>query len=161
MPTPSTTPLRLQAIDRTVAVLKAIDGPSANFWYKPYDVVKRFMSFEEVGGFPTYMIFLGETQEDPEEHLDNEYLITMPLSIDGWVNLELGEPQSKLCKCITDIEKAINDDFKSTAIGSLGQIAAGWKMGRLRTDNGGFALNGFAWFEQTVNVQFVGDWGIL
>ena len=156
-----TSPLRLQVIDRAIVVLKAI-AAGTSYFYTPYEVVKRLKNFNECGGFPTYMVFFGSASGTPEAHLDNEYVETMTLSIQGWVDMELGEPQTKLCKCIRDVQKAINDDAKSTVVGSLGQLTSGMcDIGTCETDNGGFSLSGFAFFEQTVSVKIVGDWGNL
>jgi hypothetical protein len=156
-----TTPLRLQVIDRVVTVLKAI-AAGTTYFYTPYAVSKRLMHFKECGGFPTYMVFMGAATGTPEAHLDSEYVETLTLSVQGWVDLELGEPQSKLCKCIRDVQKAINDDSKSTVVGSLGQLTSGMcDIGSLETDNGGFSLEGFAFFEQLVVCKLVGDWGEL
>ena len=157
-----TSPKRLLVIDRCVAVLKAID-PSLGFFYPAYAVQKRLMHFKECGGFPTYMVFMGAASGAPEAHLDNEYVETLAISIQGWVDMELGEPQSKLCKCIRDVQKAINDDSKSVTAGSLGVLCANGMcdIGGVETDNGGFSLEGFAFFEQTVSVKLVGDWGEL
>jgi hypothetical protein len=156
-----TTPLRLAVIDRMLVVLKAISA-GASFFYTPYAVQKRLMHFKECGGFPTYMIFMGAASGAPEAHLDSEYVETLTLSVQGWVDMELGEPQSKLCKCIRDVQKAINDDSKSTVVGSLGQLTSGMcDIGGCETDNGGFSLEGFAFFDQTITVKIVGDWGTL
>jgi len=156
-----TSPLRLQVIDRVLAVLKEINA-GTSFFYTPYEVVKRLKNFNECGGFPTYMVFFGSASGSPEAHLDNEYVETLTLSIQGWVDMELGEPQTKLCKCIRDVQKAINDDSKSTVTGSLGQLTSGMcDIGSVETDNGGFSLQGFAFFEQQVSVKLVGDWGEL
>jgi len=156
-----TSPLRLQVIDRAIVVLKAI-AAGTSYFYTPYEVVKRLKNFNECGGFPTYMVFFGAASGTPEAHLDNEYVETMTLSIQGWVDMEMGEPQTKLCKCIRDVQKAINDDSKSTVVGSLGQLTSGMcDIGPVETDNGGFSLQGFAFFEQTVSVKLVGDWGTL
>jgi len=156
-----TSPLRLQVIDRAIVVLKSITA-GADYFYTPYEVVKRLKNFNECGGFPTYMVFFGSASGTPEAHLDNEYVETMTLSIQGWVDMELGEPQTKLCKCIRDVQKAINDDAKSTVVGSLGQLTSGMcDIGTCETDNGGFSLSGFAFFEQTITCRLVGDWGNL
>jgi hypothetical protein len=156
-----TTPIRLQVIDRVVTVLKAITA-GTSYFYTPYEVVKRAKNNTECGGFPTYMVFIASTSE-PEQHLDSEYVVTMTLTVGGWVDLELGEPQSKLCKCIRDVEKAIDTDAKSTAAGSLGALCSNGlvDIGAVETDNGGYSLQGFAAFEQSIKVQLVGDWGEL
>jgi hypothetical protein len=156
-----TTPIRLAVIDRVVTVLKAISA-GTTYFYTPYEVVKRAKNNTECGGFPTYMVFIASTSE-PEQHLDSEYVVTMNLTVGGWVDLELGEPQSKLCKCIRDVELAIATDAKSTVAGSLGALCSNGlvDIGAVETDNGGFSLQGFAAFEQTVKVQIIGDWGEL
>jgi hypothetical protein len=154
-----TTPLRLQVIDRAVTVLQAISA-GTSYFYTPYAVQKRLMHWKECGGFPTYMIFMSRSEE-PERHLDNEYMTAYTISVQGWVDLEMGEPQSKLCKCIRDVEKAINEDSKSTTAGSLGALASNGlvDIGAVETDNGGFSLEGFAFFEQLVSIKLIGDWG--
>ena len=159
MPTPATIPLRLQVVDRIVTVLKMMDGPSADFWFKPYDATKRTMHFKECGGFPTYMVSLNASQS-PEEHLDSEYVETMSISIKCFVNTELGEAQTKLLKCLRDVQKAINDDSRSTDPGSLGQLTSGAvDMGGVETDSGYLTLEGFAFFDLTITCKLVGDWG--
>ena len=156
------TPLRLQIIDRVVAVLEAmVQGPS--FFYRPNAVVKRLKNFNECGGFPTYMVFMDKGAGVPEAHLDSEYVEKLTISIQGWVDLELGEPQTKLCKCIRDVQKAIADDAKSSAAGSLGLLCSNGlcDIGTVETDNGGYSLQGYAFFSQSVDIQIVGDWGEL
>ena len=54
---PSADPLRLQVLNRIVAVLLAIEA-GASYWYKPIAVErKRFMTLEQCAGFPTLMVF--------------------------------------------------------------------------------------------------------
>ena len=156
------TPKRLSVIDRVVAVLKAID-PSLGFFYPPYAVQKRLMNFKECGGYPTYFVFMSGAGAAPEAHLDSEYVESLTLSIQGWVDLELGEPQSKLCKCIRDVQKAIADDAKSTVAGSLGVLCANGlcDIGGVETDNGGFSLEGASFFSQEISVKLIGDFGEL
>lgn len=156
-----TTPKRLQVLDRVVAVLKAIHE-GTDYFYSAYEVTKRARHFNECGGFPTYMVFMNGEAE-PEQHLDSENVVKMTLSVSGWVDLELGEPQSKLLKCIRDVEKAIDTDAKSTASGSLGVLCANGlvDVGAVETDNGGFSADGFAAFTQTITVQIMGQWGEL
>ncbi|TFG39837.1 MAG: hypothetical protein E4H44_01330 [Candidatus Aminicenantes bacterium] len=157
-----TSPKRLQVIDRCVAVLKAID-PSLGFFYPAYAVQKRLMHFKECGGFPTYFVFMGAGAGAPEQHMDSEYVESLTLSIQGWVDMELGEPQTKLCKCIRDVQLAISTDAKSTVTGSLGILCSNGlvDIGGVETDSGGFILEGFAFFDQTISVKLMGDWGLL
>jgi len=155
-----TTPKRLQVIDRVVDVLEAISA-GADYFYTPNAVQKRLMHFKECGGFPTYFVFIGSATPTPEAHLDSEYVETLTLSIQGWVDLELGEPQSKMLKCIRDVQKAINTDSKSTTSGSLGALCANGMcdVGGFETDNGGYSLDGFAFFDQTITIHLIGDFG--
>jgi hypothetical protein len=156
-----TTPKRLQVIDRVVALLQAIHE-GTDYFYTAYEVVKRAKHFNECGGFPTYMVFMGGESE-PEQHLDSENVVKMTLSVSGWVNLELGEPQSKLLKAIRDVQKAIDTDAKSTTAGSLGVLCANGlvDIGKVETDNGGFSAEGFAAFTQDITVSLIGQWGEL
>ena len=56
MTTPAADPLRLQVLDRIVAVLQAITA-GADYWYKPAQVLKRLIGIDQCAGFPTYMVF--------------------------------------------------------------------------------------------------------
>lgn len=155
-----TTPLRVKVIDRFVAVLGAMtDGTKFN--YKAYEVGKRLKNFNECAGFPTYMVFISAMSGPPVAHLDNEYDEAMVVSVQCWVDMELGEPTTKMAKCLRDVQKAINDDSKSTDVGSLGQLSASLDVGTYETDNGGFSAQGVAFFEQQFVVHIVGDWGEL
>jgi hypothetical protein len=156
-----TTPKRLQVIDRVVALLQAIHE-GTDYFYTADKVTKRAMNANECTGFPTYMVFMsGETE--PEQHLDSEVVVKMTLTVDGWVDLEMGEPQSKLCKAIRDVQKAIDTDAKSTTAGSLGVLCANGlvDVGAVSTDNGEYSLKGFAAFSQTITVSLMGEWGEL
>lgn len=155
-----TAPKLLQVIDRFVTVLKAI-RQGTEFHYSPVDVFKRLLNFNECRGFPTYMVFIGSAFSEPEQHLDNEYVQSTTITVQGWVDLEQGEPQTKLVKCLRDVQKAINDDSKSTAAGSLGQLTSTLDVSIFETDNGNYSLQGFAFFSQQFNVRLMGDWGEL
>jgi hypothetical protein len=34
-------------------------------------------------------------------------------------------------------------------------------IGSVETDNGGYSLEGFAFFDQQISVKIIGDWGTL
>jgi hypothetical protein len=154
-------PLRLQIIDRIVEVLEAIKGDAgATYWYTPNDVVKRFAEPEAVSGFPYYMIAPETSPQSPEhaeERLDWEYFA---VSIKAWVDLEGGEPTTKLEKCLADVRKAVMADcLSAAAAGSLGALTVGSAIDTCETDSGILSIEGHGYFDQRFVFKLALSWG--
>jgi hypothetical protein len=150
---------RLKVVDRFITVLQAIHQGTV-YHYTPYQVSKRLAHYKECGGFPFYMVHVDGSQGPPEQHLDNEYVETVAISVKCYVNTELGEAVTKLEKCLQDVRRAINLDSKSTDPESLGVICGGYvDLDTVETDSGYLSLEGFGFFDQRVLVRIVGDWG--
>lgn len=159
MPSP-TDPKRLQVIDRIVTVLTAITA-GANYFYTPYAVQKRFVHWAEAAGFPLYMVFSAtggkvELGGAPDLY-DEDFLV----SIKGYVQ-DSTDTVSKMERAIRDIRKAINDDSKSGAAGSLGAMCVEVAIEEPpETDNGYLSLEGFGFFDQRIRIKIAGDFGEL
>jgi hypothetical protein len=155
-----TNPLRLQVIDRVVAVLAAIVAGS-NYFFTPFEVVKRFKHWNECHGFPTYMVFTDsggavELSGVPDLYTENFYV-----NVKGYVQ-DNSDTVTKLEQAIRDIRKAIDVDSKSAAAGSLGALADEVRIEKSPdTDNGYLSLEGFGFFDQQIRVMIEGTYGEL
>lgn len=157
-----TNPLTQQIIERIIVVLKAITAGD-NYFYTPYDVAKKFVHWQEAPVTPTkphYMVF-----RDSGGSIDfagtNSYDETWYINIKGYVK-DNADTVTKLERAIRDIRKAINDDSKSGAAGSLGTIGVQTLFEEPpSTDNGYLSSEGFGYFEQRVKVITSGDFGEL
>jgi hypothetical protein len=149
MTTPAN-PLRLQIIDRIVAVLKAI-AAGAEYFYTP-KVEKRFVHWAEAKYFPTYMVFPGSGGHIEIESTQN-YDEDMIVSIKGIVKDSV-DPGSVIEKCLCDIRRAIDIDSRSGAVGTLGALAVetAFEEGPT-TDDGYLSLEGFGFFDQPLRVK--------
>jgi len=151
---PSTKPLRLQVVDRFVAILKAITVGS-DFWKKPGMVVRRHIGDREAVAFPVYGVFIGQGRE-PEE-TNGEYVEEFEVIVKGSVqsHTDLVEAMEH---SIADIRKAIDKDARDGAtVGALGTLTVYVRLGTSLTDEGENLSAGFGYFEQRFLVQVAGD----
>jgi hypothetical protein len=152
-------PKRLQIIDRIVTVLSNIQT-GTDYFYTPYEVKKRFIHWEEAKGFPTYMVFTdsgGEIVFAGYNLYDEIFYVNVKGIVKDWK-----DTVSVLEKCIRDVRKAINDDAKSGASGTLGTLCIEVRIEEPPlTDNGYLSLEGFGFFEQRIRIRISGDFGEL
>lgn len=159
---PPVDPLSLKVIDRVVVVLKAITAGS-DFFFTPYDVIKKFVHWEEANvkaGKPLYMVFRdsGGMIEFAGTDLYDEHFY---LNVKGYVK-DNSDTVTPLERAIRDIRKAINDDSKSAAAGSLGALGIQTIFEEPpETDNGYLSVEGFGFFDQRVKIITSGDFGEL
>ena len=157
-------PLRLQVINRIVAVLQAIVA-GADYWYTPDPgaVVKRFVLWTEAVHFPTYMVFTGsggKIELSGAAGDDSEYTEDFYVSVKGIVKDSV-DTITRLENCIADIRKAIDADSRSGAAGSLGALAVEVRIEESpETDDGYLSLEGFGFFDQKVRVSIAGVMGV-
>lgn len=155
-------PLALQIIDRIITALKAIKAGD-DFFYTPYDVAKKFVHWEEAkvkASRPLYMVFRdsGGSIEFAGTNLYDEHWF---INVKGYVKHN-SDTVTPLEKAIRDIQKAINDDSKSSDAGSLGRLGIQVIFEEPpTTDNGYLSSQGFGFFEQRVKVISTGDFGEL
>lgn len=153
-------PLRLQVINRIVAVLQAITT-GTTYFYTPGTVAERLMHLDECKAFPTYMVF---TAPGPKPELsgaaglESEYTEDVFVSIKGIVK-DAADTVTRLENSIADIRKAINADSMSGAVGSLGALAVETSIETLETDDGYLSLEGFGFFDQKIRVSIAGKIG--
>jgi hypothetical protein len=161
MTTPAT-PLRLQVIDRIVAVLQGI-STGATYFYTPGEVAKRFIHWSECKAFPTYMVFTasgGKVELSGAAGDDSEYTEDFYVSIKGIVKDSV-DTVTKLERCIADIRKAIDADSRSGAAGSLGVLAVETRIeDSPETDDGYLSLEGMGFFDQKIRVSIAGVMGV-
>lgn len=156
-----TTSLRLQVINRIVAVLQAITIGST-YWIKPYEVTKRLVLLEQAAGFPIYMVFTGSGGKGVTlEGAPNVYFEQFRVIVKGIVQ-DNNDTVTALEKSIQDIRMAINTDSISGVAGTLGLLGVETVMyGPVITDEGLLSDDGFAYFEQPVDITIAGDFGVI
>jgi hypothetical protein len=161
MPTPAT-PLRLQVINRIVAVLQGI-STGATYFYTPGEVAKRFIHWSEAKAFPTYMVFTapgGKVELSGAAGDDSEYTEDFYVSVKGIVK-DSEDTVTRLENCIADIRKAIDTDSRSGIAGTLGVLAVETRIeDSPETDDGYLSLEGFGFFDQKVRVSIAGVMGV-
>jgi len=161
MTTPAT-PLRLQIIDRIVAVLQGITTGDTYF-YTPGVVAKRFIHWTECKSFPTYMVFTapgGTVELSGAAGADSEYTEDFFVSVKGIVKDSV-DTVTRMERCIADIRKAIDADSRSGAAGSLGVLAVQTRIeDSPETDDGYLSLEGFGFFDQKVRISIAGVMGV-
>lgn len=161
MATP-TTPLRLQVINRIVAVLQAI-AAGATYFYTAGAVTKRLMHLDECKAFPTYMVFTapgGTVELSGAAGDESEYTEDFFVSVKGIVKDSV-DTVTRLENGIADIRKAIDADSRSGAAGSLGVLAVETRIETApETDDGYLSLEGFGFFDQKIRVSIAGVMGV-
>ncbi len=161
MTTPSTDPLRLQIINRIVAVLQAITA-GATYWYTPGAVNKRFTHWSECKSFPTYSVSTasgGKVELSGAAGDDSEYTEDFYVSIKGVVKDSV-DTVTRLERALADVRKAIDADSRSGAAGTLGALGVETRIEESpETDDGYLSLEGFGFFDQKVRVSIAGNIG--
>ena len=157
-----TNPLTQQIIERVITVLEAITAGD-NFFFTPFEVIKRYVHWREARLTPTkplYMVFRdsgGVITNIGENRYEDDYFI----NIKGYVQ-DPSDTVTKLERAIRDVCKAINDDSASEAAGSLGALAAAVTIEEPpETDNGYLSLEGFGFFDQRIRIRIDGNFGEL
>lgn len=155
MTTPAA-PLRLQIVDRIVTVLAAITA-GASYFYKPAQVLKRLVAIEDCSGWPTLMVF--PVSGGPIESIGpDRYDEAMEVLIKGYVKDD-ADPVTVLERCLRDVRKAINDDARSGAAGSLGVLATNFEFPS--SPEVEFSIDGFGGFDQRLRMTITGAFGVL
>ena len=156
---PPSASLRIQVINRVVAVLQAIVA-GADYFYTPYAVVKKYLTESELKGYPTYMVF-ASTGGNIEIASTNLYDETFMVSIKGWVS-DPADTVTKVENAVRDIRRAINEDSKLGTAGSLGALTVEVRIEEPPdTDDGYWSIANLGWFDQRIRVTISGDFGEL
>lgn len=154
-------PLRLQVLDRFETVLNSIEA-GTNYFYTPHEVSKSPIAYELAKHGPLYQALVtedatGEIVITGRENYDETYYI----SVEGVVH-DRADLGTKLEKAIRDVRYAIDQDAKSSAVGSLGALTV-----QVRIDGSPDVAyfsekrDDFAVFEQMFRIQITGDFGVL
>jgi hypothetical protein len=150
-------PYRLQILDRFVTVLKAVTGGD-NYFYTPAEVTHNFAHWAEVKSYPAYLVYTGESEE-AEIAGTSLYNETFFITVEGWIS-DATDPVRRLELCLRDVRKAINEDSKSSATGSLGQMTDETMVSDLQAIS--FKTDSpLASFQQRFRVRVTGDFGEL
>jgi len=149
-------PKRLRVRDRVIVVLKGITMGDAYFT-TPYDVLPRFVTIDEAGGFPLLMVTVasgGEFSESMDGMRDEIFLI----SVDGYVDDSTNSVQA-MERFLRDIRKALYLDAMSGAAGGLGDpaLCSNFKIAEPPdTDEGTLSLINKAFFSQRFSCNISG-----
>jgi hypothetical protein len=155
-------PKSLQVVDRIVSVLKNVVAGADYFYTLGDNVIRGTQSFREITSFPYDLVYLASDSQEPEHQLDGTVIKYLSIRVDGYVDGGVEDDSiAMLIKHLRDVERAINEDSKSTAVGSLGQIADYAHVGQAITDEGMMAGDGLAGFSLSVLVAISGEWGEL
>ncbi len=157
MTTPAADPLRLQVLDRIVAVLQAITA-GEYYWYTPAQVLKRLIGIDQCIGYPTYMVFPVSGGRVEHSGAPDEYDEDMEILIKGYLKDEL-DPVTQVEKALCDVRRAINEDSKSGAAGTLGVLAVETRIEA--SPEMEFSIDGFGGFDQMLRVKISGSFGEL
>ena len=144
--------LRLQVIDRIVAVLTAITQ-GADYWYTP-QIFRRAILENEMVGNVAYAVFPGPGQ-DPEE-INGEHTERFEVLVRGVVR-DASDPVSAQEKAMADIRKAIDIDSRLGTAGALGALTVKVEIGSSETDEGEFFAQNLGFFEQRIRVEVAGN----
>lgn len=148
-------PLRLQILDRLVAVLTAIVA-GTDYFYTPIDVVKRLLAIDECSAFPTYMVFPVSGGPIELSGAPDEYDEDMEILIKGYVKDTL-DPVTMAERCLRDVRRAINEDSISGDAGTLGVLAVETRIEA--SPEMEFSIDGFGAFDQRIRVKITGAFG--
>jgi len=155
-----TDPKRLKVVDRVIYVLEHITA-GADYFLTPYEVNRRFKTWTEVSGSPTYSVHL-DSGGLVEQGIDHNYDVTFYISVRGII-MDMDNPVGTLIKSNRDVQKAINEyAVNRTDTGSLSYLATHvWIEESPNTDNGDYSVLGQAGFEQRIKIVISGDFGEL
>jgi len=151
-------PIRLQVIDRIVTVLRDIQEGD-NYFHSPRQVEKGFVA--EPQGYPIYMV-RSESGGDIEMHGDAQFAETFYVSINGRMQ-EIGDVVSPMERCLRDVRKAIDADFRAGgAADSLIGLATTVQFDTPPDITYDVDATGpFAEFSQRVRITIFGEFGEL
>jgi hypothetical protein len=152
----------LQVINRVVTVLEAITA-GASYWFTPGKVSLGFLMIPDMAAFPCYMVMAGEKGGAIEHQLAvDDHDEDFTISIKGVVKAsKASDAVTANEKALRDIRKAINDDSKSAATGSLGDLTVkAWFTEGPDMDDG-YLMQGYGFFDQRLNVTINGQFGEL
>lgn len=143
---------RLQVLERVEAVLRAIVA-GEKYNYTPALVSRRFIHWSELNAFPAYSISSASGGKidissigRPEVEWTEEFYI----SIKGVVQ-DNSDTMTKIENCIEDIRKAILEDARNPAAGSLLNLTLAVDIDEPpMTDDGYLSLEGYGFFDLRV-----------
>jgi hypothetical protein len=152
---PPTDPKRLQVADRFETVINAITAGD-NYFFTPHKVAKKLLEYGDAKYGPLYMILDdsgGEIVFSGHELFDETFYI----SVHGIVH-DRDDLVTAVEKAVRDVRRAVNEDSKSTASGSLMNITE-----QVRIDEPPELdyFEDFAFFRQRFRNQISGDFGEL
>lgn len=146
--------------ERFIAVLSAITAGS-DYYYTPYAIRRRFTLPEEFDGTtdkPVYSVFLsGGGSSGFAGH--EIYKHTFYMIVQGIIKDAI-DPGKKVIRAIGDVQKAINNDSKSGASGSLHDICVQVRIDEpAETDDGYLSVINLGYFEQKFRCEVWGNYG--
>jgi hypothetical protein len=129
MPTPSTTPKRLQCVNRVATQLTAITA-GATYWYTPR-VYKRFYLPQELSDPVVYMVYTtpgGSTEHAGASGANTVYDEDFYITVHGCVR-DSFDTTTMVEKAIHDVRTAIDaDSIAKATSGALGYICVECRM---------------------------------
>jgi hypothetical protein len=152
---PPTDPKRLQVADRYETVLNAITA-SNDYFFTPHEVAKKLLEYENAKHGPLYMV-LSESEGNIGFSGHELFDETFYISVHGIVH-DRDDLVTKVEKAVRDVRRAINEDSKSTAAGTLMNLCE-----QVRIDEPPEIdyWDDFAFFRQRFRNQISGDFGEL
>ena len=157
MTTPAT-PLRLQVLERVVAILKDITA-GEDYFFTPGEVIKGYCHPLEIKSFPHYAVSYdsgGTISVEATDYFIEDFYI----NVKGHVKPRDGDPVTAMERALRDVRVAIDTDQRPAAgAGSLNalNVLAFWEEPPT-TDNGYLATEGMGFFEQRIKIQVHGAW---
>lgn len=160
MPTPSTTPIRLQVVNRIVTVLDTIEA-GATCWYTPR-IYKRFKLPEQLDDPVTLMVYTttgGATEQFGMSGSDTDYAEDFYVTVHGCVR-DSFDTTTMVEKVIHDVRTAIDADSiaKATA-GTLGYLCVECRMEEPpEIENSCYEEMGIGLFDLKIRCKVVGTY---
>lgn len=136
------------------------DPPNIDFWYRPYEVNKRFTHWAEVKGFPTYSVSAGTGGGQVTEASDHMHFERFPVSVKIVVQ-DNNDAETIKERALADVRKAIMRDACSEVPGSLATLCVTLDIKEPPdTDDGILAIEGGRGFtEQIFWAEVAGTYG--
>lgn len=163
MPSPSTTPKRLQCVNRVASQLSAITA-GATYWYTPR-VYKRFYLPQEISDPVAYMVYTttgGETKYDGACGASTTYDEDFYITVHGCVRSST-DTTTMVEKAIHDVRTAIDaDSIAKATSGSLGYICVECRMEEPpEIDNACLETMGIGLFDLKIRCKITGTYAEL
>lgn len=137
---------RLKILERIFFVLSSIRADGQKYNYTPASVSFRFQHWSEIQAFPAYSISVasgGKMEASASGRPEVEYTEEFFVSIKAVVRAD--DTVTALEGAIQDIRLALFEDARSSAPGSLGDLAVLFEMEEPpMTDDGYLSLEGYA-----------------